>query len=105
MAKQLIQETIQRNASPVFDGLVTANGDQYGGEGGELLDGDSVVVVSALKKLQPPSTSEEGSQFSYSVTLGDEVIKISGSSLQFVQVLCMTDCTQAKPTRTTHTEF
>jgi hypothetical protein len=83
MAKQLIQETIQRNASPVFDGLVP-NGGDYGSGDGEG-DGET-VVVSALKKLQPPSTSEEGSQFSYSVSLGDDIIKISGSNLQFVQV-------------------
>jgi len=88
MAKQLIQETIQRNSSPVFDGLVVGGSD-YTVEG--EMDPDS-LVVNAMKKMQPPSKSEDPSRFSYSVTMGDEVIKISGRSLQFVQASNFCNC-------------
>lgn len=84
MAKQLIQETIQRNSSPVFDGLVPGTGSEYSGDDGDELD---TGVVSGLKKLTTSAKGEEVCQrFCYSVTLGEDVLRITGSNLQFVQV-------------------
>ncbi|OXA50216.1 phospholipase D A isoform X2 [Folsomia candida] len=77
MAKQLIQETIQRNSSPVFDGLVST-GSEYSGDGDDLDSG----MVGALKKM---STSGALQKFCYSVNLGEDVLRITGSNLQFVQ--------------------
>jgi len=83
MAKQLIQETITRNASPVFDGLPIGD---YNAEG----DSDVEAVASAMKKMHmnvhTGKLDDEDSHFNYTVTLGaEDVIKISGKNLQYVQ--------------------
>jgi hypothetical protein len=80
MAKQLIQETIARNASPVFEEVsIDAKGCEE--------SGNAESVVRDVEHLSLVSKPEEVSQFSYSVHLGDEVIKITGNNLHFVQVL------------------
>ncbi len=87
MAKQLIQETIQRNSSPCFDGLV-AGGSEYSGDGDEPDANNSGVGSVGLKKLNSSGKSLDDSiqRFCYSVNLGDDILRITGGNLQFVQV-------------------
>jgi hypothetical protein len=80
MAKHLIQETIERNASPVFDDQQLTDQDC------EAEPDANPTYVNALQNFAPiPPQLDEMSQYNYSVTIGNEVIKISGKHLNLVQ--------------------
>lgn len=104
LAKQLIQETITRNASPVLDGMVLPAASSPGS--GDFGDGATSLLddtEAAIKRLQlqgatqssggnggshghPSSNHHHGnSHFSYTVSLGQHSIKILGDDLQYVQ--------------------
>ncbi|CAL8130110.1 unnamed protein product [Orchesella dallaii] len=111
LAKQLIQETITRNASPVLEGMVLpSSAASLSGDYPDLEDGDLVGMGGSLKRLQLQSSSsasqlggisklsssdphshphhhhhQTSSHFSYTVTLGDHSIKILGDDIQYVQ--------------------
>ncbi|ODM93354.1 MIF4G domain-containing protein A [Orchesella cincta] len=113
LAKQLIQETITRNASPVLEGMVLpSSATSLSGDYPDLDDSDLVGMSGSLKRLQLQSSSSSSqiggisklsssdphsqhhhpshhqpssSHFTYTVTLGDHSIKILGDDIQYVQ--------------------
>lgn len=115
LAKQLIQETITRNASPVLDGMVlpstsssSGGGGAGGGGGGDFGTSEISGALGLVDEAELMGLSKRGgvggggsgsggggsphhhhsphsSSFSYTVTLGDHSIKILGDDLQYVQ--------------------
>lgn len=73
-ARQLIEQTIQRNASPVRQ-LEPSDTGAFGGQ----------ETTQRRESLLLGAASEEYPQYHHSVVVGDQTLKITGTNLDLVQ--------------------
>lgn len=86
-AKKLIEDTIRRNASPVRS-LVNLLGGGDCEPGQDIMDiavntEDEAVIQNSKNRSASDSAVEE---YNYSVSIGNEILKISGMNLNYVTV-------------------
>ena len=86
MAKSLIHETINRNSSPVFDASAAAVIDKKSvGHGSGAASSEGEVEIRGVVAGAGDVTTT--GQFTYTVAINDEIIKVSGNNFQLVQVI------------------
>ena len=85
-ARQLIEKTIQRNASPVLELESSRRSDMASQKEDDAAVYPSPVQQSGRQSLNMDSILDE---YQYTVTVADQSIKITGKSLALVQVISL----------------